>query len=109
MRHAHWRPIPALGLLLATGVLLAAAPAVSAQAPDSKWQAAIDSTWGPGLPTDEKLQVFDTFWNTVDQQFAGFPGLDIDWAALRVRYRPEIAAGVSRGRFAAIMGYLSLA
>jgi hypothetical protein len=33
----------------------------------------------------------------------------VDWAALRLRYRPEVAAGVSRGRFAAIMNHLALA
>src|SRR5438045_2321018 len=38
-----------------------AAPA-GAQAPHSRWQAAIDATWGPGLPTARKLEIFDAFW-----------------------------------------------
>ena len=80
-----------------------------AHAPDSDWQARIDTTWGPGLPTERKLEIFDKFWTTIDERFAAFQGLDVDWAALRDRYRPEIAAGVSRGRFAGIMGHLSLA
>ena len=75
----------------------------------AEWQAAIDANWGPGLPTARKLEIFDTFWNTIDQYFATFQGIDVDWAALRARYRPEVAAGVSRGRFAAIMNHLSLA
>jgi hypothetical protein len=73
------------------------------------WDAAIDATWGTGLPTERKLEIFDAFWRTMDERFAAFQGLDVDWAALRERYRPEIAAGVSRGRFAAIMSHLALA
>ena len=37
------------------------------------------------------------------------PGRRPRLAGLRDRYRPEVAAGVSRGRFAAIMGQLTLA
>ena|GEM_PF-2687776 len=75
----------------------------------SDWPQAIDSIWGSGQPTETKLAIFDKFWKTVDERFACFQGLDVDWTALRDRYRPEIAAGVSRGRFAAIMNHLSLA
>lgn len=70
---------------------------------------AIDAYWGPGPSTAEKLQIFDKFWEYVDQKFAAFQGIDVDWSALRNRYSPEVAAGVSRGRFAAIMNQLSLA
>ena len=73
------------------------------------WRAVIDSTWGAGLPTAQKLQIFDTFWRTTDEQFAAFQDLDVDWDALRDRYRPEVEAGVSRGRFAAIMNHLARA
>lgn len=73
------------------------------------WRQAIDTIWGDGLPTQDKLNIFDEFWRTVDWNFACFQGLDVDWKALRDRYRPEIAAGVSRGRFAAIMNHLALA
>jgi hypothetical protein len=85
------------------------APPARAQAPHSRWQEAIDATWGPGLPTARKLEIFDGFWKAVDEKYAVFHDLDVDWAALRDRYRPEVAAGVSRGRFAAIMSQLSLA
>ena len=70
---------------------------------------AIDARWGPGPSTEVKLQIFDKFWEYVDAKFAAFQGIDVDWNALRNRYRPEVAAGVSRGRFAAIMNQLSLA
>jgi Peptidase family S41/Tricorn protease C1 domain len=96
----------ALALVLVATLTLSA-PASSA--PPSEWATAIDTTWGPGLPTERKLEIFDAFWTTIDEQFAAFQGLDVDWSALRDRYRPEIAAGVSRGRFAAIMSHLALA
>jgi hypothetical protein len=81
------------------------------------WQDAIDSTWGPGLLKAEKLQIFDTFWNTIDSEFACFvdlPGYTPNmWDSLRTLYRTEIVNGdstngVSRGRFDAIMDYLAM-
>ena len=72
-------------------------------------RAAIDAQWGPGLSTAEKLQIFDTFWQYVDERFAAFQGIDVNWRALRDHYRPEVAAGVSRGRFAGIINHMSLA
>jgi len=73
------------------------------------WRSAIDATWGEGLPTPQKLAIFDRFWFTVDRTFACFNGVDVDWLQLKNRYRPEVERGVSRGRFAAIMSHLSLA
>jgi hypothetical protein len=72
-------------------------------------RAAVDAFWGDGPSTEVKLQIFDEFWKYVDEKFAGFQGIDVDWPALRSRYRGEVAAGVSRGRFAAIINQLSLA
>jgi hypothetical protein len=61
------------------------------------------------LPTADKLNIFDTFWTTIDHEFACFQDLDVNWDSLGTVYRTEVATGVSRGRFAAIMNYLSLA
>src|SRR6476619_3594429 len=73
--------------------------------PESRRQA-IDALWGEGLPTADKLDLFDKFWLYADGRFAAFQGITVDWAALRSRYRSEIEGGVSRGRFAAIMNHL---
>ena len=76
------------------------------------WRTVIDSTWGPGLPTNQKLAIFDEAWNTLNAKYAAFQNLNVNWTALRDLYRPEIADTVnpvSRGRFAAIMNHLSLA
>ena len=72
------------------------------------WRALIDSLWGPGPPTATKLQIFDTFWNLIDRQYAGFPYLDVNWDSLKAVYRPEIEAGVSRGRLWGILGHMYL-
>jgi Peptidase family S41/Tricorn protease C1 domain len=103
-------------LMLVAALALSGQPAASASGTTpveqhalTEWHAAIDATWGPGLPTERKLKIFDAFWTTIDERFAAFQGLDVDWAALRDRYRPEIAAGVSRGRFAGIMSHLTVA
>ena len=73
------------------------------------WRDLIDSVWGPGLPTADKLQVFDFFWNTIDQTWGGFANLEVNWDSLKTVYRAEVAAGVSRGRFAGILGRLTIA
>ena len=73
------------------------------------WKQAIDETWGPGLPTSEKLAIFDRAWNFIDRGYGAFMNLDVNIDSLKNLYRPEIEAGVSRGRFAAIMNYFSFA
>ena len=82
------------------------------------WDEAIDNTWGWGLPKAQKLQILNTFWETIDEEFACFvnhPDYHIGWwDSLRTAYTHEIdngnpTYGVSRGRFAAIMNYLSMA
>jgi len=75
---------------------------------DKDWAAIIDSTWGPGLPTADKLAIFDAYWDAVDEQYACFQNLTVNWDSLRTVFRPEIEAGVSRGRFAGIMDHLVL-
>ena len=79
----------------------------SSQFTVNDWRDVIDQRWGPGLPTAEKLRIFDFWWNEVHLTFAGFHHDDIDIFALRDKYRPEIEAGVSRGRFAAIMNHFT--
>lgn len=73
------------------------------------WAALIDSVWGPGVPTPDKLAIFDLAWNAVDDGYGAFMNLNVDLDSLKNVYRPEIQNGVSRGRFAAIMTHLSLA
>jgi len=73
------------------------------------WAMVIDSTWGPGLPTEEKMQIFYHFWHTIDSGFACFQDLDLDWDSVWVTCSTEIAQGVSRGRFAGMLSHASMA
>ncbi|MBV6420611.1 MAG: hypothetical protein DAHOPDDO_01868 [Ignavibacteriaceae bacterium] len=75
---------------------------------EKDWETIIDTTWGPGLPSSEKLEIFDSIWTVIDHKYACFQNLDLDWNAVRDLYRPEIESGVSRGRFAAILNYMCL-
>lgn len=74
----------------------------------SDWRALIDSLWGPGPSTAAKLEIFDTFWSLIDRFYGGFPNLNLNWDSLKARYRPEIEAGVSRGRLWGILGHMYL-
>jgi hypothetical protein len=74
-----------------------------------EWRELIDETWGPGLPAEEQVQIFDAAWNNLDRDYGAYMNLEVDMQALRRRYRREIREGVSKGRFAAIMNHLSLA
>ncbi len=72
------------------------------------WAPIIDAHWGEGLPDQDKRNFFDRWWNELDQRFGAHHNIDIDLEALRDRYRPEVnAGGVSRGRFAGIMGHMT--
>jgi hypothetical protein len=84
-------------------------PLVKRATGSGEWAELIDGYWGDGLTTSEKLEVFDHFWQKVDEKFACFEDLDVDWAGLRAQYRSEVISGVSRGRFTAIMNRMSLA
>jgi len=44
----------------------------------------------------------------MDSKFVCFPGLNVDWDAVREIYRPEIEKGVSRGRLSAILDHAAL-
>jgi hypothetical protein len=82
-------------------------PRIGSMTPAQR-RAAIDAYWGDGLSTAEKLKIFDTYWEYADRKFAAYQNLVVDWPALRQKYRVEVAAGVTRGRFAGIMNHLAL-
>jgi hypothetical protein len=46
-----------------------------------KRRQAIDAVWGDGLPTADKLALFDKFWKYADEKFAAFQGIVVDWGA----------------------------
>ena len=73
-----------------------------------EWKGIIDATWGNGLDTSAKLTLFDTWWDELDANFGAFHGLeDVDLDTLRAIYRPQVEAGVSKGRFSGIMNHMT--
>ena len=69
------------------------------------WQHIIDTTWGPGLPLEEKLMIFDTFTDSLTRKFDGFNSLGInetEWDSIKSAYRSKINASTSRGAFCII-------
>ena len=44
-------------------------PAKSIYKSRSNWQSIIDSTWGPGLPLNEKIQIFNTYTQALTDPF----------------------------------------
>ena len=107
----NWRYVPSLKRDLHPYEIFKTPPITKSPGHYTKkdWQALIDSVWGPGLPTSEKLAIFDSAFNQIDWWYGAFMNLDVDIDSLRNLYRPEIENGVSRGRFAAIMNYFSMA
>ncbi|MFC2136249.1 S41 family peptidase [Bacteroidota bacterium] len=75
---------------------------------NTDWAELIDQTWGAGMSTTQKLAIFDRAWELLDFGYGAFVNRDVDMIALRNRFRPMIEAGVSRGKFAAIMNHLSM-
>jgi len=78
----------------------------------SDWQYIIDTTWGPGLPLEDKQEIFNTFIAELEDEFDGFESLGLTpqtWATLKNDYYTKIADTTSRGRFSAIMSYFTMA
>jgi len=74
----------------------------------TQWAHKIDTTWGAGLSTAEKLNVFNTYWGQIDSFYASFTELPLyNWDSIINAMRTEISGGVSKGRFAGIIGQLS--
>jgi hypothetical protein len=76
----------------------------------SDWQLIIDTTWGPGLPLEEKLDIFDSYTTVLTAKFDGFNSLGIDldmWSVKLGQYRESIDESMSKGAFAALMSHLA--
>ena len=73
------------------------------------WRLIIDNYWGKGLPSAEKLKIFDSAVERINKSYAAFQNLQINFDSITAFYRSEVENGVSRGRFAAIMNHMSFA
>ncbi|MFC2088186.1 S41 family peptidase [Calditrichota bacterium] len=67
------------------------------------WRSAIDSTWGQGMSNNDKLLLYDYCCDLIDNEYPSFFHIDDKWDSLYWNYRDSVIAGVSRGRFTAIL------
>ena len=76
----------------------------------NNWKDAIDVTWGSGPVNSIKAVWFDSIWNTIDDRYACFQDLDVNWDSIRNLYLSEINDSVvSKGRFAAMINHAARA
>jgi O-antigen ligase len=63
-----------VGMVVLMIVSTTVSTAQSEQEPKREdWPARIDAWWGPfDLTVAQRISIFDTFWNTIDEQFACF-------------------------------------
>jgi len=74
------------------------------------WQEIIDLTWGDVLNAGVEANIYQIFWDELDDQFPCFFHLDSNlWDSLYYKYYPEIQDTVSRGRFSAILTHSCMA
>ena len=57
-------------------------PAKSFYESKDDWQYMIDTTWGPGLPLEDKLDIFNTYTQVLTEKFDGFNSLGIDQSGI---------------------------
>jgi len=73
----------------------------------TNWAHLVDSTWGTGISTANKLDMFDFYWHKVDSAYPCFIHLpNYNWDSVVNAKRTDINTGVSRGRYAGIIGDL---
>lgn len=59
----------------------------------------VDTYWGDAPDETTRLAIFDDMWGQLAREYACFDTLEIDWDAVRDKYRPQIKSSQSYGRF----------
>ena len=68
------------------------------------WQTIIDTTWGPGLPYSEKLDMFNEYADALSESFPLYYRFPVGWEdSVRSHYTALITDTTSRGSFCAIL------
>jgi len=71
----------------------------------SSWTAsqAIDKPAFESLSAKDRIEVFETVWKTINDEYYNFNPLFADWAAVRERYRPRVEATKNDDEFYALL------
>jgi len=73
----------------------------------SEWQHIIDSTWGPGAPLAQKLQIFNSYAKKIHDESDVLCFLNMNWDSLYNHYLNQITESTSKGTFSSIMSHFS--
>jgi hypothetical protein len=102
---SHWQNLQLAPYTSATGPHKA--KTTTGMFDTTAWAGSIDSYWGSGISTATKLTLFDAFWQEMSDNYPCFVQLPAyNWDSILTAKRNEISQGVSRGRFAGIIGDL---
>ena len=72
------------------------------------WDSLIDSTWGFGIPYEQKLTVFNSWANIIHDDWGCFTNWDADWDSVRAFYSTLMDDNtLSHGNFVAIMSHMA--
>ncbi len=64
----------------------------------------VDGYWGEAPPLEDRLELFEEFWQELADHYAGFGPSGVDWDAVYRSYRGEVEAAESMGRFFWVFG-----
>jgi C-terminal processing protease CtpA/Prc len=62
------------------------------------WGQEVDEFWGDAPGVDTRLALFDLVWGELDESFAMFEALELDWDQVRTEVRPTVEQAGSYGR-----------
>src|SRR5712691_6968536 len=76
----------------------------------SSWTAsqAIDKPAFESLSAKDRIEVFETVWKTINDEYYNYNPLFADWAAVRERYRPRVEATKNDDEFYALLNNMLL-
>ncbi len=77
---------------------------------EEEWNDLIDATWGEGLSSEIKYNLWYNYWQHIKITFPCFIDLSPNvWDSVWNLYNPQVLEPVSKGRFSAILSHASMA
>ena len=76
----------------------------------SSWTAsqAVDKPVIESLTTNDRIEVFETVWKTINDEYYNYNPAFADWATVRERYRPRVEATKNDDEFYALLNNMLL-
>jgi len=76
----------------------------------SSWTAsqAVDKPASESLSAKDRIEVFETVWKTINDEYHNYNPAFADWATVRERYRPRVEATKNDDEFYALLNNMLL-